>query len=89
MNGFIGSSDEDHITVSQEGDRSSSPGCGYTYEFLSNGSASTIGPSSVLGSNASKFSVLDAGANGGCVDYGIKGALVTSTALMPDKSNVI
>jgi len=86
---LIDSSDGDHITVVRKGDASPSSGYGYTYEFLSNGSSSSIGPSAVLGTNAPKFSVVDIGADGGCVDYGVEEALISSTASTTDESNTI
>ncbi|KAL9190302.1 hypothetical protein ACHAXT_007513 [Thalassiosira profunda] len=89
QDGVIDSLDADHIAVSREGDGSTSSGFGYTYQFLSNGSSSSIGPSGVLGSNAPKFSVVDIGVAGGCVDYGVEGAHVTDTASTSDESNVI
>ncbi|KAL7542723.1 hypothetical protein ACHAXR_012023, partial [Thalassiosira sp. AJA248-18] len=89
QDGLIDSFDGDHITVDREGDGSSTSGYGYTYKFLSNGSTSSIGPSAVLGTNAPKFSVVDIGADGGCVDYGVEEALVTSTASTTDESNII
>ncbi|KAL7554975.1 hypothetical protein ACHAWF_018557 [Thalassiosira exigua] len=89
QDGVIDSSDADHITTSREGDGSSSSGYGYTYKFLSNGSSSTIGSSAVLGTNAPQFSVVDVGADGGCLDYGVEEALVTSTASTTDESNTI
>ena len=87
--GLIDASDVDHISVSRTGDGSSSSGYGYLYEFLSNGSSSSIGSSAVLGSNAPKFSILDIGADGGCDDYGTNSLLITSTASTTDESNSI
>ena len=89
QDGLIDASDTDHISVTRKGDGSSSFGYGYSYEFLSNGSSSSIGPSAVLGSNAPKFSVVDIGADGGCVDYGIDEEVVTNTASTTDESNMI
>ncbi|KAL7440180.1 hypothetical protein ACHAXH_004154 [Discostella pseudostelligera] len=87
--GVIDTSDEDHVTVSRKGDGSSSFGNGFSYEFLSKGSSSSIGPSAVLGSNAPRFSVIDVGADGGCVDYGVEDAFVTNLASTTDESNTI
>jgi len=86
---LIDSSDSDHISVTRKGDGSPSSGYRYAYELLSNGSSSSIGSSAVLGSNAPIFSVIDVGVNGGCTDYGIQEARVTSTASTTDESNTV
>ena len=89
MDGIIDSDDADHIRVTRKGDGSSSSGFGYTYEFLSAGSSTMIGPSSLLGSLAPKFSILDVGSDGGCMDSGVEDVLVTTTASTTDKTNAV
>jgi len=73
QDGVIDSGDEDHVSVSRNGDGSSSNGFGYSYEFVSNGSTTTIGASGVLGSSAPSFNIVDIGASGGCIDPPIDG----------------
>ncbi len=87
--GIIDASDRDHVTVTRTGDGTSTSGYGFSYEFLSKGSITSIGPSAVLGSNAPIFSVYDVGADGGCVDSGVEDALITSSASTTDETNTI
>ena len=89
MDGKIDSDDSNHVRVVRKGDGSSSSGFGYTFEFLSAGSSTIVGPSSVLGSFAPKFSVLDVGSDGGCADSGVEDVLVSNKSSTSDNTNVI